>query len=123
MKFRINVEERFWTIGSCWVHSMPCDRWTEEWNSIYEIENYYRKRFDWNDFMGFNDEDDADIAKAANPKGCDIYFEITATGIDENGDDVCNEYGEPIIHNLTGKWLSDIALTYCELVGIDTDIE
>lgn len=123
MKFRINVEAKFWINNSGWSHSSPYDSWEEEWNSVYEMENYYRKKFDWDDYMGFNDEDDEDIARDANPKGCDTYFELTATGIDENGDEVCNEYDEPIIHNLTGKWLSDIAMTYCELVGIDTDIE
>ena len=72
--------------------------------------------------MDFSNWDDEQIRKSANPEKNDVLFEFTATEIDENGDEVCDEHDEPIIHNLTGKWLSDIALAYCELVGIDTDI-
>lgn len=123
MKFRIDVIENGWTNGSGWSYSTDYDSWEEEWNSVYEMENYYRKKFDWDDYMGFSNWDEEQIRSDANPEKSDIYFELTATGIDENGDEVCNEYDEPIIHNLTGKWLSDIVLTYCEMMGIDTDIE
>lgn len=123
MKFRIDVKENGWTNGSGWSYSTDYNSWEEEWNSVYEMENYYRKKFDWDDYMGFSNWDEEQIRSDANPEKSDIYFELTATGIDENGDEVCNEYDEPIIHNLTGKWLSDIALTYCEMMGIDTDIE
>lgn len=123
MKFRINVEAKLWINNSGWSHSSPYDSWEEEWNSVNEMEEFYEKKFDWDEFMDFNNWDNENIARSANPEECDTYFELTATEIDENGDDIYDEDGDEIIYDLTGKWLSDIALTYCELMGIDTDIE
>ena len=122
MKFRIDVKESGWTNGSGWNYSTDYDSWAEEWNSVNEMEKFYRREFDWSEYMDFSNWDDEQIRKSANPEKNDVLFEFTATEIDENGDEVCDEHDEPIIHNLTGKWLSDIALAYCELVGIDTDI-
>ena len=71
MKFRINVEAKFWINNSGWSHSSPYDSWEEEWNSVNEMEEFYEKNFDWDEFMDFNNWDNENIARSANPEECE----------------------------------------------------
>lgn len=122
MKVRVHAEASTWENGSGWSCSSAYDSWEEEWDSVEEMKEFYRKKFDWEEFVEYDQCDEEYIVRDANHEECDIYYELTATEIDENGDDVYDEDGDEITYNLTGKWLSDIALEYCEQRGIDTDI-